>query len=94
VPEQYAASFAGASDVLATHRAYDSGALEVARAVAARETVLHVSVHSFTPVLRGEVRACDVGMELEINQKHVGGRDWRALIPVLGATLATAVELA
>ena len=124
----------------------------VANAVAAGETVLHVSVHSFTPVLRGEVRNCDVGflfdprrraevsfveawyaalaeaapalrlrrnypyrgvsdalvthlrrghgrrgyvgMELEINQKHVDGTDWRALIAVLGSTLATAVERA
>ena len=33
-----------------------------------------------------------VGMELEVNQKHVGSRGWRALVAVLGATLATAVE--
>jgi len=33
-----------------------------------------------------------VGMELEVNQKHVGGRGWRALVAVLAATLATAVE--
>ena len=112
--------------------------------------MLHVSAHSFTPVLRGEVRNCDVGflydprrrgevrfveawhaalgaaapdlvlrrnypyrgvsdalvthlrrrygargyvgMELEVNQKHVGSRGWRSLIAVLAATLATAVE--
>ena len=122
----------------------------VAAAVDAREAVLHVSAHSFTPVLRGEVRNCDigflydprrrrevrfveawhaalsaaapqlvlrrnypyrgvsdalvtqlrrrygsrgyVGLELEVNQKHVGGRGWRALVAVLAATLATAVE--
>lgn len=122
----------------------------VAAAVDAGETVLHVSAHSFTPVLRGEVRNCDVGflydparrgearfieawyaalreadpslvlrrnypyrgisdalvthlrrryggrgyvgMELEINQKHVGSRAWRTLVAVLGATLVTAVE--
>lgn len=215
VPKEFAARFAGAADVLATHRGYDIGALEVARhfgrrlrvtpfiatttrlvvdlnrspqnrnvfssytrsltpaqrgaalaahywpyrtavedavagAVAAGERVLHVSAHSFTPELRGEVRNCDVGflydprragevefseawyaalheaapelklrrnypyrgdsdalvthlrrrygargyvgMELEINQKHAGGRGWRKLIAVLGATLLTAVE--
>jgi hypothetical protein len=30
-------------------------------------------------------------MEIEINQKHVGGTVWRALVCVLAATLATAV---
>jgi predicted N-formylglutamate amidohydrolase len=217
VPAQYAPLFAGAADVLATHRGYDLGALEVARAfgrklgvepfmgtttrlvvdlnrspgnrnvfsaytrplpaeqraaalaahywpyrnavegsvarlLRAGDSVLHVSAHSFTPVLRGEVRRCDVGflydpghpgevrfieswyavlaaahprltlrrnypyrgvsdslvtylrrryggrgyvgMELEINQKHVGSAGWRALVAVLGATLATAVERA
>jgi predicted N-formylglutamate amidohydrolase len=111
--------------------------------------VLHVSAHSFTPVLRGETRRCDVGflydpadrgevrfceawyaalreaapalvlrrnypyrgvsdalvthlrrryggrgyagMELEINQKHVGTPGWRALVAVLAASLAAAV---
>jgi predicted N-formylglutamate amidohydrolase len=33
----------------------------VARCVATGATVLHVSAHSFTPALRGEVRNCDVG---------------------------------
>ena len=126
VPKEFAARFAGAANVLATHRGYDIGALEVARrfgrvlevkpfaatttrlvvdlnrspqnrnvfssytreltpaergaalasyywpyrtavedAVAAAvergERVLHVSTHSFTPELRGEVRNCDVG---------------------------------
>jgi predicted N-formylglutamate amidohydrolase len=214
VPAEYAALFAGAHDVLATHRGFDLGAAAVARAfgrqlgvapftatvtrlvvdlnrspgnrnlfsaytrsltpdrrvaamakhywpyrravedavarfVAAGETVLHVSTHSFTPVLRGEVRNCDVGflydprragevsfverwytalaaaapalvlrrnypysgvsdalvthlrrrygsrgyvgMELEVNQKHVGGRRWRALVAQLAVTLARAV---
>jgi predicted N-formylglutamate amidohydrolase len=68
-----------------------------------------VSAHSFTPVLRGEVRNCDVGflydprhrgevrfvgMELEINQKYVGSAKWRPLLAVLGATFETAVESA
>jgi predicted N-formylglutamate amidohydrolase len=213
VPEEHAALFARAGDVLATHRGYDIGALDVARAfgrrlgvtpftatttrlvvdlnrspgnrnvfsaytralsaaqraaalaayywpyrnavegavadaVRAGEAVLHVASHSFTPTLRGEVRNCDVGflydparraevrfveawyavlhaaepdlvlrrnypyrgvsdalvthlrrrygnrgyagMELEVNQKHVGGRGWRALVAVLSATLAAA----
>ena len=122
----------------------------VATAVDSGEPVLHVSAHSFTPELRGEVRNCDIGflydprvpgeerfveawyaalraaapdlvlrrnypyrgvsdalvthlrrlygtrgylgMELEVNQKHVGSRGWRALVAVLAAALATAVE--
>jgi predicted N-formylglutamate amidohydrolase len=215
VPREYAPLFAGAADVLATHRGYDLGARDVARelgrrlgvtpftatttrlvvdlnrspgnrnlfsaytralpeemraaalaahyrpyrerlegavaaALAAGEAVLHVSAHSFTPELRGEVRHCDVGflydprrrgevrfveawyaalheaepslvlrrnypyrgvsdalvthlrrryaskgyvgVELEVNQKHVGGRGWRRLVEALGATLRTAVE--
>ena len=217
VPKEYASLFEGAADVLATHRGFDLGALEVARALgrdlgvepftatttrlvvdvnrssgnrnafssytrslsgvqraAAMAThywpyrnaveaavadavrvgdgVLHVSSHSFTPELRGEVRNCDVGflydparrgevrfieawyaalhdadpklvlrrnypyrgvsdalvthlrrrygrrgyvgMELEVNQKHVGSRGWRSLVSVLAATLAVAVERA
>lgn len=126
VPKEFAQRFVGAAKVLATHRGYDIGALEVARhfgrrlrvtpfiatttrlvvdlnrspqnrnvfssytriltpaqrgaalaahywpyrtaveeavaaAVGAGERVLHVSTHSFTPELRGEVRNCDVG---------------------------------
>ena len=214
MPKQYAPLFAGAAGVLATHRGFDLGALQVARAfgrrlgirpfaatttrlvvdlnrspgnrnvfsvytwsltpaqrgaalaahywpyrkavedavaagVDAGKTVVHVSAHSFTPELRGEVRNCDVGllydprcrgeaqfveawyaalgaaapelvlrrnypyrgvsdalvrhlrrrygargyvgMELEVNQKHVGSRGWRSLVDVLAATLATAV---
>ena len=217
VPAAYAPLFAAAADVLATHRGYDLGAREVARAFGRRlgvtpftgtttrlvvdlnrspgnrnvfsaytrslsaderaaalaahywpyrkavedsvaealragETVLHVSSHSFTPVLRGEIRNCDVGflydpghggevrfieswyaalaaaaprltlrrnypyrgvsdslvthlrrtygsrgyvgIELEVNQKHVGSAGWRALVAVLAATLRTAVERA
>jgi predicted N-formylglutamate amidohydrolase len=213
VPKRYAPLFATAADVLATHRGYDLGALEVARAfgrrlgvtpfastttrlvvdlnrspgnrnvfsaytrrltpaergaalaahywpyrkavedavakaVVAGETVLHVSAHSFTPQLRGKTRNCDVGflydpkrrgevrfveawhaalraaapelvlrrnypysgvsdalvthlrrrygqrgyvgLELEVNQKHVGSGRWRGLVAVLAATLAAA----
>jgi predicted N-formylglutamate amidohydrolase len=217
VPKAYAPLFARAAGVLATHRGYDLGALDVARAfgrrlgvtpfaatttrlvvdlnrspgnrnvfssytrslpaeqrvaalaahylpyrdavqlavadaIGAGEAVVHVSAHSFTPVLRGEVRNCDVGflydprrrgevrfveawyaalaaaapslvlrrnypyrgvsdslvtglrrrhggrvyvgMELEVNQKHVGGRGWRSLVSVLAATLDAVVEQA
>lgn len=210
VPAKYAHLFEGAGDVLPTHRGYDLGALDAARAfgrkfgvapftatttrlvvdlnrspgnrnvfsaytrslpaeqraaaldahywpyrnaveaavAGSRSPVLHVSTHSFTPVLRGEVRNCDVGflydparrgevrfieawyaalreaapslvlrrnypyrgvsdslvthlrlrygrrgyvgMELEINQKHVGTPGWRALVGVLAATLEKA----
>ena len=119
-------------------------------AVAAGRAVLHVSSHSFTPVLHGEVRHCDIGflydpagssevrfidawydamraaapdlvlrrnypyrgtsdalvthlrrrhggqayagVELEVNQKHVGARGWRTLVSMLTTTLATAVR--
>jgi len=122
----------------------------VDRAVAAGRAVLHVSSHSFTPVLHGEARNCDLGflydparsgevrfidawyeavraaapdlvlrrnypylgtsdalvthlrrrhgerayagVELEVNQKHVGGRGWRALVSMLATTLAIAVR--
>jgi len=119
--------------------------------VVAGGSVLHVSAHSFTPVLRGEIRRCDVGflydpahrgelhfidawydelraaapeltlrrnypyrgtadglvthlrrrfnarryagVEIEVNQKHVGSREWRALVQVLTETLAVAAEV-
>jgi predicted N-formylglutamate amidohydrolase len=41
----------------------------VAGAVDAGEPVLHVSAHSFTPVLRGEVRNCDVGFLYDPRQR-------------------------
>jgi len=127
IPAAYARLFRGAADVLASHRGWDPGALDVARAVARkfriplyavtwsrllveanrsptnrriwsaytkdlpaeerqrildrfwwphrREVeeavqagvaqgfrVVHVAVHSFTPVLDGEVRTADVGL--------------------------------
>jgi predicted N-formylglutamate amidohydrolase len=140
------------SAMLAAHYWPYRNAVEaaVAAAARAREPVLHVSTHSFTPELRGEVRHCDVGflydparrgevrfveawyaalreaapslvlrrnypyrgvsdslvthlrrryddrayagMELEINQKHVGTPRWRALVAELGATLEQALE--
>lgn len=127
VPMELAGRFAGAQDVLASHRSWDTGALEAARAwaehagaplIAARTSrlvcdcnrsmghkalwseytrpldagtkaallteyyepyrravldavsqgiaeyglVLHLSIHSFTPVLHGQVRSLDVGL--------------------------------
>jgi hypothetical protein len=32
------------------------------------------------------------GVELEVNQKHVGGRGWRALVSMLATTLASAAR--
>jgi len=130
------------------YRSAVEGAVD--RAVAAGRAVLHVSSHSFTPVLHGDVRTCDIGflydparsgevsfieawhaavsaaapglvlrrnypyrgtsdalvtylrrrhgervyagVELEVNQKHVGSRGWRALVSMLATTLATAAS--
>ncbi len=47
-------------EVWASHR--DAVAAEVAQRIAARGRVLRVSVHSFTPRLRGVVRDVDVGL--------------------------------
>jgi predicted N-formylglutamate amidohydrolase len=69
----------------------------VERAVAQRRRVIHLACHSFTPKLDGVARRADVGLttslrrrfgpaayvgvEIEINQKHVFGRapGWSAL---------------
>ncbi|HET8699400.1 MAG TPA: N-formylglutamate amidohydrolase [Gammaproteobacteria bacterium] len=122
----------------------------VERAVRTGAFVLHVSAHSFTPELNGEVRNCDVGLlydprssserrfieawhaaleahapalrvrrnypyrgvsdslvthlrrvhgarayagvELEVNQKHVGTPGWRALVATLADALEAALE--
>jgi predicted N-formylglutamate amidohydrolase len=135
VPGPYAALFRGGRGVLATHRGYDAGALELARRMARRfdaplavstttrlladlnrspghprlfseftstldesakrvillrhhepyrrrvqqqaaasigrgRRVLHVSVHSFTPELDGEVRNADVGLLYDPRRKR------------------------
>ncbi|MCX7547632.1 N-formylglutamate amidohydrolase [Xanthomarina sp. F1114] len=39
----------------------------------AGETVLHISIHSFTPLLNGEIRNCDMGLLFDsrrISEKH------------------------
>lgn len=124
----------------------------VAEASAAGRNVVHVSSHSFTPELHGEPRNCDIGflydparasevsfveawreairvaapelklrrnypyrgtsdalvtylrrrhadrcyagMELEVNQRHVGSRAWRSLVAMLASTLASVVDAA
>lgn len=140
-----------AAALAAHYRPYrDAVENAVAGALRGGAAVLHVSAHSFTPVLRGEVRRCDVGflydprqpaevelveawyaelraaapelvlrrnypyrgvsdalvthlrrrygargyagMELEVNQRHVGSRHWRALVAALAATLRAALE--
>jgi predicted N-formylglutamate amidohydrolase len=57
----------------------------VARAVAAGEALVHVSAHSFTPVLRGEVRNCDVGFLYDPRR-----RDEVRFVDAWHAALATA----
>jgi predicted N-formylglutamate amidohydrolase len=139
IPKAYAARFAGAKEILASHRGWDPGALELARLFAKRtgaplyfsetsrlvvelnrslghsrhfsdftrelpaaerelliashwrpyreavereiksfitagHNVRHLSVHSFTPVLDGEVRRCDVG--LLYDPARQGELDW------------------
>lgn len=131
VPEPFATLFSGADDVLASHRGWDPGALEVAQSLAESlqvqlfsmpvtrlliemnrslenpqlfsdfssglaETekaklidqyyspyrnsieeaiektsalVIHLSIHSFTPVLNGEVRQVDVGLLFDPDRK-------------------------
>lgn len=123
----------------------------VERALATGAFVVHVSAHSFTPMLRGETRNCDVGflydssrrrerafidawdaelkaaapelrvrrnypyrgtsdalvthlrrrhderryagVELEVNQKHVGGPMWSGLIAAVAGSLATVLAV-
>jgi predicted N-formylglutamate amidohydrolase len=131
VPDAYASLFSGAKDVLASHRGWDPGALEVAQfltnqsqvqffsmpvtrlliemnrsldnpqlfsefsnklakaaqtnlidqyyfpyrnsiedaIVKASDVIVHLSIHSFTPVLNGEVRNVDVGLLFDPDRK-------------------------
>jgi predicted N-formylglutamate amidohydrolase len=109
VPAEYAALFAGAGDVLATHRGFDLGAAAVARAfgrrlgvtpftaglptLALRRNYPHSGVSDalVTHLRRRYGARGYVGLELEVNQKHVDRAGWRALVAQLAATLATAV---
>lgn len=147
VPRQYAALFAGAKGVLASHRSWDPGALQLARllarrlrrpllatqwsrllvesnrsltnpriwsrftkklprkerqvivdrywrphrraveaaiadAVARGGPVVHVAVHSFTPVMDGKVRNADVGFLYDSKRRSEGqfARRWCVLL--------------
>ena len=64
----------------------------VKEAVAKGSGLLHVSAHSFTPVLRGEVRNCDIGLlydparrgEVEFAECAARRRPWRGPRPPSG----------
>ncbi len=60
------------------HRMAVEGA--VATALARGERVVHVAVHSFTPVMDGVVRTADVGLLFDSRRKHesVFARRWAA----------------
>ena len=153
IPPAYAALFRGAARVLASHRGWDPGALQLARllartlrrpllavttsrllveanraptnpriwsrftkglpreqrlrilerwwrphrqavenaaaAAAARGPVVHVAVHSFTPVLDGEVRNADVGFLYDSACKREAAlcRQWAAILRRLDPAL-------
>jgi len=154
VPREHAALFRGASAVLASHRGWDPGALELARRMARRtgselhactwtrllvepnrsahnpriwssftralpraererilerywkphrraveaavdaatrggHSVLHVAVHSFTPVLDGERRNADIGLLFDPGRKRERAlaRRWKALLAELAPDL-------
>lgn len=55
---------------------------DVARAIARGERVLHVAVHSFTPVQGGEVRNADVGLLFDSRRprEREFARRWSALL--------------
>jgi predicted N-formylglutamate amidohydrolase len=67
------------------HTPYRDGALaDVRRIIAARGTCLHLSVHSFTPVVDGEVRRADVGLLYDPSRRRE--RDFSSrLAPLLAA---------
>ncbi len=147
IPRAYASLFAGAGDVVRSHRGWDPGALSLARLMARRleqpllvthwcrllveanrsptnhriwsrytkglpveerekilarywrphrqeveravaaalergERVVHVAVHSFTPVMDGVVRNADVGLLFDSRRKHESAfaRRWAAIL--------------
>jgi predicted N-formylglutamate amidohydrolase len=147
VPPEYASLFAGEEEVLASHRGWDPGALEMARHIAkacnaplhdqqvtrllvemnrslehpqlfssfsenlpvtARQQlldtyyfpyrnlveeavhsmpkpVLHISMHTFTPVWNGVPRGVDVGILLDETRAHEWalGEHWQAMLKIL-----------
>lgn len=52
------------SDILNTYHRPHWSAIEaaVAKRILAKRTVVHLGVHSFTPILKGNVRRCDIGL--------------------------------
>lgn len=154
IPRAYASLFAGAKDVVLSHRGWDPGALPLARLIARRlgqpllvtrwcrllvesnrspsnpriwsrytkglpaeereqilarywrphreeveravsaglargERVVHVAVHSFTPVMDGAERNADVGLLFDSRRKHESAfaRRWAASLRAQDSTL-------
>ncbi len=154
IPRAYRSLFIGADDVLATHRGYDPGALElaknlsksldaplfhsttsrllvelnrslrhpslfsaytrdltpsqqaeilkrhwqayrteveteIARLIASGRKVLHVSAHSFTPELDGNIRRADIGLLYDPRRAYESAfcADWRERLRVLEPSL-------
>jgi len=76
--------------ILARH--YHPHRRAVARAVARRRSVLHVAVHSFTPVLAGRRRAIDVGLLYDPARPAEAAlcQRWKALLVALDPGLRVA----
>lgn len=65
VPAAYAPLFLGQDALLDSHRGLDIGSLVLARQLASHlraPLIVHVSVHTFAPVLDGVRRVTDVGL--------------------------------
>ncbi|MCA8914402.1 MAG: N-formylglutamate amidohydrolase [Planctomycetes bacterium] len=60
---------AGRAALLAYHRNWRSAVLADARRLAAKGRLLHVSCHSFTPELHGEVRNAEIGLLYDPRRK-------------------------
>lgn len=63
---------------------YQNGFIEVMeKAIAGNKEVVHISLHSFTPVLNGQVRNCDIGLLY-----HPSNKNEKELAKVLKESLA------
>ena len=62
---------------------------EIARLIASGRKVLHVSAHSFTPELNGNVRCADIGLLYDPRRSHESAfcADWRDRLRVLDPSL-------
>ena len=73
--------------ILARHYAPYRGSVEaeITRHVARGHRVLHLSIHSFTPVLRGEVRGTDVGLLYDPSRRTEAAlsRRWMGIMKAL-----------